>query len=73
VADSLAEPGKQFGPNTGRRRRPGWLDAVMIRHAVGLNFLDEAATTKQRVARLCRSAGGETGIGRRIGIGGALT
>ena len=32
--------------NTGRRRRPGWFDAVMLRHAVRLNSLSELAITK---------------------------
>ena len=31
---------------TGRRRRPGWLDLVMLRHAVRLNSLTEFALTK---------------------------
>ena len=46
VADTLVERGKEFGTNTGRRRRPGWFDAVMMRHAVRLNSLDELAVTK---------------------------
>jgi adenylosuccinate synthase len=46
VADALVERGKEFGTNTGRRRRPGWFDAVMMRHAVRLNSLDELAITK---------------------------
>ena len=32
--------------NTGRRRRPGWFDAVMMRQAVRLNSLSEVALTK---------------------------
>ena len=31
---------------TGRRRRAGWLDCVMLRHAVRLNSLTELALTK---------------------------
>ena len=31
---------------TGRRRRAGWLDCVMLRHAVRLNSLTELAVTK---------------------------
>ena len=44
--DMLVERGREFGVNTGRRRRPGWFDAVMMRHAVRLNSLDELAITK---------------------------
>jgi len=46
VGDELVERGREFGTNTGRRRRPGWLDAVMLRHAVALNSCTELAVTK---------------------------
>jgi len=46
MADVLVERGREYGTNTGRRRRPGWFDAVMMRHAVRLNSLDELAVTK---------------------------
>jgi adenylosuccinate synthase len=42
----LVDRGHEFGTNTGRRRRTGWFDAVMIRHAVRLNSLSEIALTK---------------------------
>lgn len=44
--DSLTEIGAEFGTNTGRRRRVGWLDLVMLRQAVRLNGLTELAITK---------------------------
>ena len=46
IADQLVERGAEFGTNTGRRRRPGWIDAVMLRQAVRLNSLSEIALTK---------------------------
>jgi adenylosuccinate synthase len=46
IADFLVERGGEYGTNTGRRRRPGWLDLVMIRHAARLNSLSELAITK---------------------------
>ncbi len=46
VGDMLVERGREFGTNTGRRRRPGWLDAVMMRHAVRLNSASDLAITK---------------------------
>jgi adenylosuccinate synthase len=46
IADRLVEAGHEFGTNTGRRRRPGWLDLVMLRHAARLNSLSELAVTK---------------------------
>jgi adenylosuccinate synthase len=44
--DTLVELGHEYGTNTGRRRRPGWLDLVLLRHAVRLNSLSEIAVTK---------------------------
>jgi len=49
VGDHLVEAGHEFGTNTGRRRRPGWFDAVMLRHAVRLNSLSELALTKMDI------------------------
>jgi adenylosuccinate synthase len=44
--DVLVERGAEYGTNTNRRRRTGWLDAVMIRHAARLNTCTELAITK---------------------------
>jgi adenylosuccinate synthase len=46
VGDDLVERGHEYGTNTGRRRRAGWFDAVMMRQAVRLNSLSEIALTK---------------------------
>ena len=46
AGDLLVDRGHEFGTNTGRRRRPGWFDAVMLRQAVRLNSLSELAITK---------------------------
>ena len=46
VGDLLVEIGGEYGTNTGRRRRTGWFDAVMLRHAVRVNSLSEVALTK---------------------------
>ena len=48
-ADDLIERGHEYGTVTGRRRRVGWFDAVMMRHAVRLNSLTEIALTKMDV------------------------
>jgi adenylosuccinate synthase len=44
--DDLIERGKEYGTNTGRRRRPGWFDAVMLRQSVRLNGLTDIFLTK---------------------------
>lgn len=46
VGDYLVEVGHEYGTNTGRRRRPGWFDAVMLRYAARVNSLSELAITK---------------------------
>ena len=46
TGDLLVERGHEYGTNTGRRRRCGWFDAVMLRQAVRLNSLTEVALTK---------------------------
>jgi adenylosuccinate synthase len=46
VGELLVDRGHEYGVNTKRRRRPGWFDAVMMRHAVRLNSLSELAITK---------------------------
>ena len=43
---TLGRVGNEFGTVTGRPRRTGWLDCVMLRHAVRLNSLTELALTK---------------------------
>jgi adenylosuccinate synthase len=46
VGDYLVDVGHEYGTNTKRRRRTGWFDAVMVRHAVRVNSLSEIAVTK---------------------------
>jgi adenylosuccinate synthase len=46
VGDLLVTRGAEFGTNTGRRRRPGWLDLVMLKHANRLNTCTDLAVTK---------------------------
>jgi adenylosuccinate synthase len=46
VGEQLVDRGREFGTNTGRRRRTGWFDSVMIRQAARLNSLTEIALTK---------------------------
>jgi adenylosuccinate synthase len=46
LGDALVDIGHEFGTVTGRRRRTGWLDTVMLRHAVRVNSLTDIALTK---------------------------
>jgi adenylosuccinate synthase len=46
TGDYIQEKGAEFGATTGRRRRCGWLDLVMIRDSVRLNGLSSLSITK---------------------------
>jgi adenylosuccinate synthase len=46
IGDILVERGHEYGTNTGRRRRCGWFDVVMLRQAARLNSLSSVALTK---------------------------
>ncbi len=46
IGDHFVDVGHEYGTNTKRRRRTGWLDTVMLRHAARLNSLSEIALTK---------------------------
>jgi adenylosuccinate synthase len=45
IGDMLHNMGREFGATTGRARRCGWLDAVILRFAVMINGADELAIT----------------------------
>lgn len=45
IGDMLHNMGREFGATTGRARRCGWLDAVLLRYAVMINGADELAIT----------------------------
>ncbi len=45
-ADHLRTLGGEFGATTGRPRRPGWFDGVVVRHAAAVNGLTALAVTK---------------------------
>jgi adenylosuccinate synthase len=42
----LGEVGREFGTVTGRPRRCGWFDAVLVRQSVAINGIDGVALTK---------------------------
>lgn len=46
VGEALGTAGKEFGTTTGRKRRCGWFDAVMVRQAVRISGIDGLVLTK---------------------------
>jgi len=46
LLNEIRRKGKEFGATTGRPRRCGWFDAVLVRRAVALNHFTEIALTK---------------------------
>ena len=45
IAETMREQGGEFGTTTGRARRIGWFDAVVVRKSTRLNGLDALAIT----------------------------
>jgi adenylosuccinate synthase len=46
LAERLREGGQEYGASTGRARRCGWYDAVVVRYSARVNGLDAIALTK---------------------------
>lgn len=46
IGEHIVDVGHEYGTNTGRRRRPGYFDCVMMRYARRVNSLSEMAIVK---------------------------
>ncbi|MGA2638429.1 adenylosuccinate synthase [Methylocella sp.] len=46
IGERIGDRGREFGTNTGRRRRCGWFDAVLVRQTVKTSGIDGIALTK---------------------------
>ena len=46
IGETIRNKGGEFGTTTGRPRRTGWFDAVIVRHSVRVNGLDGLAINK---------------------------
>lgn len=46
AGEELRRVGDEFGASTGRPRRCGWLDLVILRHTIRINGVDSIAITK---------------------------
>jgi len=61
IGEGLGARGHEFGTVTGRKRRCGWLDAVLVRQAVKVGGIDGLALTKLDVLdgmseiKICRA------------------
>ena len=68
LAERLRESGQEYGASTGRPRRCGWYDAVVVRYSARINGLDALALTKLDVldglpeVQLCTGYKTPTGI-----------
>ncbi|MBI5411276.1 MAG: adenylosuccinate synthase [Nitrospirae bacterium] len=54
VGGGLQERGREFGSTTGRPRRCGWFDGVLVRYATRINGLTSLAVTKLDVLDGCK-------------------
>jgi adenylosuccinate synthase len=68
IGEHMQQVGQEFGATTGRKRRCGWLDIVLVRQAVRVSGISALAITKLDVLtgldklKICvgyKSAGGE--------------
>ncbi|MFQ5948347.1 MAG: adenylosuccinate synthase, partial [Acidimicrobiia bacterium] len=55
LSDLLRARGNEYGATTGRPRRCGWCDAVVLRYAARINGLDTVALTKLDVLDECET------------------
>ena len=46
LMDKIRQKGKEFGATTGRPRRCGWFDSVIVKHSIMVNGIDEIVVTK---------------------------
>ena len=69
VGERLRKAGNEFGATTGRPRRCGWLDVVMLREAVTVNGITDLAINKLDVL----SGFAEIPVATAYRIGGKLT
>lgn len=46
IGKELGERGKEFGATTGRQRRCGWLDLVLLKRSLAINAIDGICLTK---------------------------
>lgn len=46
LMDIIRNKGKEFGATTGRPRRCGWFDAVIVKHSIRINGIKRIAVTK---------------------------
>jgi adenylosuccinate synthase len=55
IGKAIRERGDEYGATTGRPRRCGWADAVVLRYAARINGLDTVALTKLDVLDRCET------------------
>ncbi|MBW2314707.1 MAG: adenylosuccinate synthase [Deltaproteobacteria bacterium] len=69
IGERLQKQGAEFGATTGRKRRCGWLDAVMLREAAIVNGFTSLAVNKLDVL----AGFDEIAVATQYRIGGKLT
>ena len=55
MAETIRARGNEYGATTGRPRRCGWFDSVVMRYAVRINGFDTVALTKLDVLDQCET------------------
>jgi adenylosuccinate synthase len=55
LAETIRARGNEYGSTTGRPRRCGWFDGVVMRYAARINGFDTVALTKLDVLDQCET------------------
>lgn len=55
MMEKIREKGGEFGATTGRARRCGWFDSVLVKNSVDINGIDKVAITKLDVLDECET------------------
>jgi adenylosuccinate synthase len=55
LEEMIRQRGKEYGATTGRPRRCGWFDALVLRYAVRINGIETVALTKLDVLDQCET------------------
>src|SRR5204862_2691572 len=64
LVEEIRARGNEYGSTTGRPRRCGWVDAVVLRYAVRINGIDALALTERDELDACETV--KVGTGDRV-------
>src|SRR3546814_13495652 len=70
IGELLGTRGREFGVNTGRKRRCGWFDAVLVRQSAAVSGITGIALTKLDILEDRKSVVKGKSVSIRVDLGG---